>query len=337
MDLDVMAGWSREVVGLAVVVYIVAWAIFCAELGARVRQRRALRAASLGVEATAPQLATVAAGSASAGDASGASVPGHDASPSADEVTANADRLARMGRSFVVLATAVLAIGVLMRAFGTGRVPWGNMFEFSITGSLVASVVFLVVGRRPIGRAISAWVVLVVFVTLALAVTVLYVPPGPLVPALRSYWMVVHVGAAVTAFGLFTVAAVVSALQIISERARRRGATDGFGAALPAPAGLDRLAYRLTAIAFPIWTLGPLILGAVWAEVSWGRYWNWDPKETWALITWLAYAAYLHARATAGWKGAKSSGIGLIGFATLVFSYFGVNLVFTGLHSYGGL
>jgi cytochrome c-type biogenesis protein CcsB len=97
------------------------------------------------------------------------------------------------------------------------------------------------------------------------------------------------------------------------------------------------MAYRLIAVAFPVWTIGPLILGAVWAEVSWGRYWNWDPKETWALITWLAYAAYLHARATAGWKGTKASVVSLIGYGTVLFSYFAVNLIFNGLHSYGGV
>ena len=136
-----------------------------------------------------------------------------------------------------------------------------------------------------------------------------------------------------TAFGLFSVSAVLSALQIVAERSERRGRPSS----LPASRTLDRLAYRLIAVAFPIWTVGPLILGAIWAEMSWGRYWNWDPKETWALITWLAYAAYLHARATAGWKGAKASVISLIGYGTVLFSYFAVNLIFNGLHSYGGV
>jgi cytochrome c-type biogenesis protein CcsB len=211
------------------------------------------------------------------------------------------------------------------------------MYEFSITAALVASIAFLALARTKSGRALAVWVVLLVFVTLSLAVTVLYLPPGPLVPALRSYWLVVHVGAAVLAFGLFTVAAVVSALQIVAERAESRGVGGGLGAALPASSTLDRLAYRMVAIAFPIWTVGPLILGAIWAEASWGRYWGWDPKEVWALITWLAYAAFLHARATAGWKGSKASAVSLIAYGTVLFSYFGVNIVFNGLHSYGGL
>lgn len=250
---------------------------------------------------------------------------------------AQADEMGRIGRLAFVVATVVLALGVTMRAVGVGRVPWGNMYEFSITGALVASVVLIVIGRSQAVRAVSVWAGLLIFITLGLAVTALYVAPGPLVPALRSYWMVVHVGAAVTAFGLFTVGAALSGLQIASERAERRGVTTGFGGALPPSRTLDKLSYRLTALAFPIWTVGPLILGAIWAEVSWGRYWGWDPKEVWALITWLAYAAYLHARATAGWKGTKASMVGLVGYGTLIFSYFGVNIFFNGLHSYGGL
>jgi cytochrome c-type biogenesis protein CcsB len=222
---------------------------------------------------------------------------------------------------------------VLTRALAIERVPWGNMHEFSITGSLVAAVIFLAAVRTKVGRVLAAWLVLLLVLVLGLSVTVLYVAPGPLVPALQSYWLVVHVGMAVVAFGLFTVAAVLSALQIVAERAERRGRSSS----LPAAGALDRLAYRLIAVAFPIWTIGPLILGAIWAEVSWGRYWNWDPKETWALITWLAYAAYLHARATAGWKGTKASVISLIGYGTVLFSYFAVNLIFNGLHSYGGV
>ncbi|HEY9408706.1 MAG TPA: c-type cytochrome biogenesis protein CcsB [Jiangellaceae bacterium] len=356
MDLDAIAGWSREVVALAIIVYVASWAAFCAELGLRSRLRRL--GADQGAEHDAgqgagqvvatPALASAGVGAVSAEAAgalgAGAAGAGPDVaavdSPGASggsDLAERAERTGRIGRSLLVLATVVLGIGVVMRGVGVGRTPWGNMYEFSITGALVASVVFLIVARKPIGRALSAWVVLLLFVTLALAVTALYVPPGPLVPALRSYWLVIHVGCAVLAFGLFTVGAVVSALQIMAERAERRGATKGFAASLPDSVSLDRLGYRLNAIAFPVWTFGPLILGAIWAEVSWGRYWNWDPKEVWALVTWLVFAAYLHARATAGWKGSKASIIGLVGYGTVLFSYFGVNILFSGLHSYGGL
>ncbi len=334
MDLDAVAEWSRYVVAAALLVYLGAWLAFCAESGLSSRIRRTTE------QAAVPHSELVTAGDSreQSGRTTLDDVSSSDTSSvSTDDLRERAERMGRNGRSLLVFATAVLAAGVVMRGVGTGRTPWGNMYEFSITGALVASVVFLVLARTQAGRAVAIWAVLLIFLTLGLAITALYVPPGPLVPALRSYWLVVHVGCAVIAFGLFTVGAVVSALQIVSERAERRGSGHGFGASLPASSVLDRLAYRLTAIGFPIWTFGPLILGAIWAEVSWGRYWGWDPKEVWALITWLAYTAYLHARATAGWKGSKASVVALVGYATVLFSYFGVNIFFNGLHSYGGL
>jgi cytochrome c-type biogenesis protein CcsB len=330
MDLDAVAEWSRYVVVVAVLGYLAAWLAFCAEAGIHSRRRRAVTAA-------APERELVGASTATPSSLSSVDAPAGPAGPEDAELQQRADRMGGIGRGLFALATLALAVGVVMRGLGTERAPWANMYEFSITGALVASIVFLVLARTAVGRVVSVWAVLLIFVTVGLASTVLYVSPGPLQPALQSYWLVVHVGCAVLAFGLFTVGAVVSALQIASERAADRGRTSGFGASLPDSVSLDRLAYRLTAIAFPIWTFGPLILGAIWAEVSWGRYWGWDPKEVWALITWLAYAAYLHARATAGWKGSKASVVALIGYATVLFSYFGVNILFNGLHSYGGL
>jgi cytochrome c-type biogenesis protein CcsB len=312
MDSAQLGELSRSLVAGAVLAYIVGWLAYSAELAIRSRLRKA-----------APQL--VVAGADVAAD--------EPDSPAAAAEVERAERMARIGLSVTLLATVLLAGGVLLRTLAVERAPWGNMYEFSITGSLVASVVFVAAARTKAGRAAAAWLVLLLIVTLGLAVSVLYVPPGPLVPALQSYWLVLHVGLAVIAFGLFTVAAVVSALQIVAERRERQGRVT----TLPAPSMLDRLAHRLIAVAFPVWTVGPLILGAVWAEVSWGRYWGWDPKEVWALITWLVYAAYLHARATAGWKGAKASVVSLIGYATVLFSYFAVNILFDGLHSYGGV
>lgn len=321
MDATVLAEWSRFLVGGAIAAFIVAWLAYCADAAQRARARRA--------HAREPVAVGVAHGFSAETTPSGAAESADDQDPGA--------RMAAIGYSVSVLATLLLGAGVVLRALSVSRPPWGNMYEFSITASLVASIAFLTMARTRTGRAVAIWVLLIVFVTLSLAVTVLYLPPGPLVPALRSYWLVMHVGAAVLAFGLFTVSAIVSGLQIVAERAEQRGTVAGFGASLPSSATLDRLAYRLIAIAFPVWTVGPLILGAIWAEASWGRYWGWDPKEVWALVTWLAYAAYLHARATAGWRGAKASAVSLVAYGTVLFSYFGVNLVFTGLHAYGGL
>jgi cytochrome c-type biogenesis protein CcsB len=330
MDLDSIAEWSRYVVGAALFVYLGAWLGFSSEMGLRARLR-AVAAPAAGERSA--ELAAVPA----AGPIEGTAERGTSITDGDQSLAQQAAARGRAGWVCLVVATVLLALGVVMRGVGTGRFPWGNMHEFSITTGLVASIALVYLGRTVAGRVVTAWGSLLVFVTLGLAVTVLYVPPGPLVPALRSYWLIVHVGCAVVAFGLFTVAAVVQGLQIIAERAERKGQASGFVGSLPPSSTLDRLGYRLAAIGFPIWTVGPLILGAIWAEVSWGRYWNWDPKEVWALITWLVYAAYLHARATAGWKGSKASIVGLIGFATALFSYFGVNILFNGLHSYGGL
>lgn len=329
MDTATLGEWSRYIVSGAVAAFIVAWLAYCAEAAYRVRERRAVET---------PDREPVAVGAAVAvrrPSRRADSQVGDDASTGRQLDAAR--QMGGIGFSVSVLATLLLAAGVVTRALGVSRAPWGNMYEFSITASLVASIVFLLVARTKVGRALAVWVVLLIFLALGLAVTVLYLPPGPLVPALRSYWLVIHVGAAVLAFGLFTVAAVVSALQIASERAERRGVSAGFTGALPSASTLDRLSYRLIAVAFPVWTFGPLIMGAIWAEASWGRYWGWDPKEVWALITWLAYAAFLHARATAGWKGSKASVVSLVAYGTVLFSYFGVNILFNGLHSYGGL
>ncbi|SEF09587.1 c-type cytochrome biogenesis protein CcsB [Jiangella alba] len=335
MDLDAVAEWSRYVVVVATLGYLASWLAFCAEAGIHSRRRRTVTTAAA-PERELIGVASSAVGSDAPADPP-AGPPAGSSGPGDAELVQRADRLGGIGRGLFGLATLVLAVGVTMRGLGTERAPWANMYEFSITGALVASIVFLVLARTVVGRVVAVWAVLLIFMTVGLAATFLYVSPGPVQPALQSYWLVIHVGCAVIAFGLFTVGAVVSALQIVSERAADRGRTTGFGASLPDSVALDRLGYRLTAIAFPIWTFGPLILGAIWAEVSWGRYWGWDPKEVWALITWLAYAAYLHARATAGWKGSKASVVALVGYGTVLFSYFGVNILFNGLHSYGGL
>jgi cytochrome c-type biogenesis protein CcsB len=170
----------------------------------------------------------------------------------------------------------------------------------------------------------------------------LYTKASKLVPALQSYWLAIHVSSVATAEGILMTSAALTILYLVRSRYERRGptsdATDGrgLGARLPAAATLDKAAYRTAAFAFPIYTAG-VIFGAIWAEAAWGRYWGWDPKETWAFIAWVIYAMYLHARATAGWKGSRAGWINLLGFAAMTFNFFVVNIVISGLHSYAGL
>jgi cytochrome c-type biogenesis protein CcsB len=252
-----------------------------------------------------------------------------------DGGAAGSDRFGRIGVALTILAFGLHLVAVVARGLSAGRVPWGNMYEFSTASALAVTGVFLFLLMRVNVRWLGIFVVFAVLLTLGLAVTVLYTDAGPLVPALDSYWLVIHVIAAVVAGGAFTVGAGLSLLYLLRESAERRAAPGG-SARLPAAAPLDRLAYRVHVFAFPIWTFA-VIAGAIWAENAWGRYWGWDPKEVWAFITWVVYAAYLHARATAGWHGRRSAVIAVVGFATFLFNYFGVNMWITGLHSYAGL
>jgi cytochrome c-type biogenesis protein CcsB len=244
-----------------------------------------------------------------------------------------ADRVGRVALSLTVLAFGLHLAGVLARAGSAGRVPWGNMYEFSLTAALAVAGVYLVLLRRYPIRFLGVVVVPVVLLTLGLATTVLYIESAELVPALKSPWLAVHVAAAVLSAGLFTVGAALTVVYLLRERAERRGPLRGWIGRLPSAQRVDALAARLHAFAFPLWTFA-VVAGAIWAENAWGRYWGWDPKETWAFVTWIVYAGYLHARATAGWRGRAAAAVALTGYGCFLFNYFGVNLLFSGFHSY---
>jgi cytochrome c-type biogenesis protein CcsB len=257
------------------------------------------------------------------------------------------ERWARIGLSLSVLAFLLLVGAVVTRGLAVGRPPWGNMYEFSLAGAMAALGVWLLVTRRRRElRELGLVVVLTVLLILGVAVVVLYTEAAQLVPALKSYWLWIHVTAAIIASGILTVGSVASLLFLIVDRYDHRvlaGTTGGRGAwldrlaqRLPTAEVLDRAAYQTIAFAFPLWFFA-IVAGAIWAEGAWGRYWGWDPKETWAFITLVIYAAYLHARATAGWRGRRAAIIALVGFAAFLFSYIGVNIFFFGLHSYGGV
>jgi cytochrome c-type biogenesis protein CcsB len=210
------------------------------------------------------------------------------------------------------------------------------MFEFATTGAAVAMVVYLLLVRLYAVQWLGVVVLGFVVVVLGLSMLV-YVDAGPLVPALHSYWLVLHVAAAMIAGAAFVVGAGASVFFLLKERAERttdEGRRTGYVWRLPPSASIDRLAYRVHAFAFPVWTFAALIAGPIWAEYAWGRYWGWDPKEVWAFITWVVYASYLHARATAGWRGRSAAILALVGFTTFVFNFVGINLFASGLHSY---
>jgi cytochrome c-type biogenesis protein CcsB len=259
-----------------------------------------------------------------------------------DERSERVELFARIGVALTVLAALLHLAAVVTRGLGADpvRVPWGNMYEFSVTGTFVVTAIYLALLRKYELRWLGPVVTGFAVVILMLAVLVLYVPAGPLVPALHSYWLVIHVIAAIVATGAFCVGGMASLLFLVKRRTEQRvgSRSTGYIARLPSSAALDRVAYRMHAFGFPIWTFAALVAGPIWAEYAWGRYWGWDPKEVWAFITWVVYAAYLHARATAGWKGKAAAIIALIGLATLLFNFVGINYFFgsTSQHSYAG-
>jgi cytochrome c-type biogenesis protein CcsB len=228
---------------------------------------------------------------------------------------------------------------LVTRGLAAGRVPWGNMYEFVLAATLVGATAWLVVlVRRPSIRPLGLFVTLTLVILLGVDGMRLYTNAGPLVPALNSYWLKIHVTAAITASGILLVGFVAAALTLVRTGydAGRTRFPYTLGDRLPAADGLERLTFRLHAFAFPIWTFA-IICGAIWAEAAWGRYWGWDPKETWAFIAWVIYAGYLHARATPSVKRTVATWIAVLGWAAMMVNLFGVNLVISGLHSYAGV
>jgi cytochrome c-type biogenesis protein CcsB len=289
----------------------------------------------------------VAAGGAPAGGAptGGAPTPAGAAGAAPSARPDRAERFGRLALGLTVLGLLVHALSVTLRGVAAGRPPWGNMYEFTSAVGVVAVTAFLVVlVRQPALRYLGMFVMLPVIILMFLAGTVLYAKAAPLVPALRSYWLAIHVSAAITATGIFLVSFVATLLYLVRDRWDRAIAAGRrptrfpltLGWRLPDAESLDRVAYRTVAFAFPIWTFG-IIAGAIWAEAAWSRYWGWDPKETWAFIAWVSYAGYLHARATAGWRGSRAAWINLAAFSAMLFNLFVVNIVISGLHSYAGL
>jgi cytochrome c-type biogenesis protein CcsB len=244
----------------------------------------------------------------------------------------------QVGVVLSALGVAAHLVAVVARGLAVHRAPWGNMYEFVTALTCVATLFFLYVLIRYRAWALGVFVMGAVVLALGLAETVIYTAAGPLVPALQSYWLSIHVTAMTLATGMFFVAAVLGALYLIAERYRARGAGGGNGliARIPSADQLDKLTYRTVIFGFPVWTFG-VIAGAIWADQAWGRYWGWDPVETWAFITWVLYACYLHARATAGWRGRRAHYIQLIGFASLVTNMLVVQVFITGMHSYAGV
>ncbi len=253
-----------------------------------------------------------------------------DANATARENSGVAERIGKLAVSLTVFGVMLHFAALALRGLATHRAPWGNMYEFGATLSIIAVITWLVVLRKYPVRHLGVWVLLPVTVLMFLGGVVLYTTAAPVQPALQSYWLVIHVFAIATGSGMVLVPGVVSVLYLLKVRKPE------WATRLPAADVLDQVAYRTTIFAFPIYTAG-VIFGAIWAESAWGRFWGWDPKETVAFIAWVVYAAYLHSRATAGWRGGRAAVINVVGFVAMIFNLFFINLVTTGLHSYAGV
>jgi cytochrome c-type biogenesis protein CcsB len=273
-----------------------------------------------------------------------------------------------VARAVTVAGLAANVLAIVARGVAAGRVPWGNMYEYStLLAALVVAATLVVVERMYRIRTLTGFSLMFAVFTMAIAATSFFVPVGPLVPALDSYWIKIHVVAAISGSSLLALGGILTILYLLKDRAERRsltallssepppimggsigteappglvtGADEPVGLAasrrgvLPPAVTLDRIAYRVIAFAFPIWTFA-VIAGAIWAQDAWGRYWGWDPKETWSFITWVIFAGYLHARATSGWRGRRAAVIALVGVVSLLITYYVVNLWIVGLHSY---
>jgi cytochrome c-type biogenesis protein CcsB len=328
-----LARYSDWAFTASVIVMVLALLMLAVELassrGRRVEQRELVGAA-------------LAATSGSAAGGVPTVLPGADGPGVVVEAAATpmAERVGKAGLALVYLGIALLLGCIVLRGLATARAPWGNMYEFINLTSFCGLVAGAVVLRKPQYRALWVFVLVPVLVLLTISGKWLYTNAAPVMPALQSYWLPIHVSVVSLGSGVFLVAGVASALFLLkTSKFGEPGATGPLArvaARLPDAQTLDRIAYRTTIFGFPVFGFG-VIFGAIWAEEAWGRYWGWDPKETVSFIAWVVYAAYLHARSTAGWRDRKAAWINIVGFIAMVFNLFFINLVTVGLHSYAGV
>lgn len=348
-----LGAYSELFMLLAAGTYVVAFLAFAWDMATsgKVGQRDAALLAGQKAQAAAKSEAKQAVlagagGGASAGGGAGAA-PTKGSGSGAVEV-ADADlkyrsrrKGARVGVALSILGLAIHAAGVLSRGIAAGRVPWGNMYEFCTTGAFLVVAVFLVVLIRRDLRFLGTFVLGLAVVMMVAAAVAFYIPVGHLVPALQSYWLVIHVSIAVLSSALFTLTFSMAVLQLLQSRREAKIAAGGldtgsFMRLVPSSLTLEALSYRINTIAFVGWTL-TVMFGSIWAEKAWGRFWGWDTKEVWSFVIWVVYAAYLHARATRGWTGARAAWLSIVGYLCVIFNFTVVNIYFSGLHSYGGV
>lgn len=335
-DLSVMSLWT------AATLYAIAMVAYSVRLARVADARLTAKNAAL-----AP--ATVGAGG------GGGEVPAPDGDTAPAPTPAAGAKARGIGRSAMLVGLVLHLVGVVTRGIDAGHPPWSSMYEFTITGSMVAVAVFLVVQRRRDITYIAPAVAGIAAFAVVSALRVWYRDAVGLQPALDSYWLIIHVPIAIIASGIFAVSGAASVLQVmridrdreltkrrrffgwlnVPHRAVKSNAARWLEA-VPKPQVLESLTFRLNAVGFVLWTF-TVMSGAMWAENAWGRYWGWDPKEVWSFVIWILYAAYLHARTTQGWAGRRAAWLAIWGLIAIVLNFTVVNLYVQGLHSYSGL
>jgi len=316
--------------GTAITVYILAMVLLLSALASQ-RQRKLAVA-----DARQAELVGAAVGGGPAAPPVDDRTPGKLAAP---ERRSRGDQLAKMGYAVVIVGAIAHIASIVLRGLATHRAPWGNMYEFISISCAAAVVAGIVTLRKPQQRPLLSFLLVPVTLLMFIGGEFLYTQAAPVVPALKSYWLAIHVSIISLGSGIFMVSGVASILYLIKLRVTDPPIDKFWGRILdrvPDAEALDRIAYKTVIIAFPLFGLG-VICGAIWAESAWGRFWGWDPKETVSFIAWVVYAAYLHARATAGWRNQSAAWINVAGFVAMLFNLFIINLVVSGLHSYAGL
>lgn len=316
-------GLSLLMVWTAIGVYALAFAAYAIDLAVRVARVEVPAAELVSVGTPAPPVAAPTA-------AVQLQVPPRDR-----------ERLvwARIGTALTILGFVLQLSGDVLRGIAAARVPWANMYEFALTGTLLIVGVFLFALRRYDLRFLGSFLLGMVVLLLGGATLAFYVEVTPLMDPLRSVWLVIHVFVASLATALFAIACGLSVTQLLQHRRENRPSVTtrrGLLRTLPTSENLEALAYRFAIIGFIFWTF-TLIAGAIWANDSWGRFWGFDTKEVWTFIIWVLYAGYIHARATRGWRGNRSAWLSIVGFAAVLFNFTAVNMFFKGLHAYSGL
>jgi cytochrome c-type biogenesis protein CcsB len=343
MPSTMLVGYSNLALYSAMAVFTVAMLLFAsylAALGPVAGERGAARAGRRRSRELVAAARTQGGGTNSAGGgAVGGGVPAEVSAPAGatEMASPRARKLGGIALSLSWLGTFLLLASVALRGLAVMRPPWGNMFEFATAGCAAAALAYCALARRNRWEWLGIFVIGPVLLTLGLALFAFYTEAAELLPALKSVWLVIHVVVAILAVAVFTIGFSVGIVYLVKRRREERPpAKRNFVETLPSAAALERTAYGLNMVGFILWTF-TLVAGAIWAQKAWSAYWTWDPKEVWTFVIWVVYAAYMHARATAGWEPRRAMAIALAGYVCVLLNFTVVNLFFTGLHSYSGL